>query len=77
VLKLLKAPSTRDEMINKLLSQRILDAKGACKIALKSLNNKKLIRLSDKKMELTDTGIMQREVLLKAGIISDNEEVIT
>lgn len=71
VLKILKSPMTHEKILDALLSKRILNAKSACEIAIKSLNDKKLIHLGEKKVELTDAGKLQREVLLMTGVITE------
>lgn len=71
VLKILKSPATHEKILDALLSKRILDAKAACEKTIKSLNDKKLIHLGEKKVELTGAGKLQREVLLMIGIITE------
>lgn len=70
ILRTLKSPRTHEKILDALLSKRVLDAKAACKKAIKSLNNKKLIELGEK-VKLTDAGKLQREVLLMTGVITE------
>lgn len=72
---MLKSPRTHEKILDALLSERILNAKAACQMSIKSLSDKKLIHLREKKVELTDAGKLQREVLLMIDVISENTEV--
>ena len=71
VLKMLKSPMPREKILDALLSKRVLNAKAACEMTIKSLNDKKLIHLGEKKVELTEAGKLQREVFLMTGIIME------
>jgi hypothetical protein len=74
VIQLLKSTSTIEDVVNLLLSKRILDAKSTCENAVKTLKDKKLISIKDRKVELTEAGNLQREVFLLTSVIIEQDE---
>jgi hypothetical protein len=63
--------STKEEVLNVLLSKRILNSKAACEKAILSLKQKNLIELDNEKVDLTEAGKLQRDVLIKTGIVTE------
>lgn len=74
VLNMLRLSSTPEKVVDELMSRRVLNSKSACEKALKSLNDKKLVRCNEKTVELTDAGKRQREALLMTGVITEEHE---
>ena len=52
----------------------MIDSKYSCGIAMKSLEKKKLISLTEEELDLTEAGRLQRKVLVLIGMIVEKPE---
>ena len=71
VIQFLKEAKTNEEILDMLLSKRAVSSKSSGEKVKKSLGDKKLISKNKKEIELTDAGKLQRDVLVKIGLISE------